>query len=87
MAKAYTNREVDGLRRSSIVTMSQKKAFGVKMKASVKWRKLFEGGICLFQHADDLTQVMWARGDKDLASRAHDSAKEWAKTVREKLHM
>ena len=45
------------MRRSFVVTVPQKKTFGVNMKVSVRWRKRFEGGIRFLQHADDLAQV------------------------------
>ena len=36
---------------------------------------------------DDLTQVLWAKSEKELASKAFDSVKMWAIAVREQMHM
>ena len=41
----------------------------------------------VFQHVDDLTQVMWAKDEDELASKAYDSVTMWAKAVRENMHM
>ena len=44
-------------------------------------------GIRVFQHVDDLTQIMWAKTEKELGSKGYNSVKMWAKEVRRILHM
>ena len=44
-------------------------------------------GIRVFQHVDDLAQVMWAKEEGDLANRSYNSVRMWAKDVRMALHM
>ena len=41
----------------------------------------------MYQHVDDLTQVMWARSESELAGRAYVPAKSWAQTVRLRQQM
>ena len=58
MAKAYTNRSVDKLRRSFIAFLPERntryeKTTKGRAKAREKYR--FKGGIRVFQHVDDLT--------------------------------
>ena len=38
---------------------------------------------CQSSNVDDLTQIMWAGDEKELAAKAYDAAKEWAIVVRE----
>ena len=89
MAKAYTNRHVDRLRRSFVVSLPihVPKGCSAKQEANIRMAHKFKGGMRVFQHVDDLTQVMWAKSEKELASKAFDSVKMWAIAVREHLHM
>ena len=49
----------------------------MKMTASVRRRKSLEGGI----------QVLLAMGEKELTNRGYDSAKKWARAVRETVRV
>ena len=46
-----------------------------------------KGGIRVFQHVDDHTQIMWAKEEGDLADRSYNSVRMWAKEVRLSFHM
>ena len=50
-------------------------------------KKYPEGRHTVFQHVDDLTQIMWSKKESELASRGYDSVRMWAKEVRRVLHM
>ena len=41
----------------------------------------------MFQHVDDLTQVMWEKNEGHLANRRYNFVCMWAREVREALHM
>ena len=89
MAKAYTNRHVDLLRRSFIVSLPLKipKGCTTKQEAATRLKHKFKGNMRISQHVEDLTQVMWAKNEDELASKAYDSVTMWAKAVRENMHM
>ena len=90
IAKAYTNRSVDKLRRSFIVflpTRNTKYESTPKKRAEARRRAHFKGGIRVFQHVDDLTQMMWAKSEAELADRGYNSVRMWAQEVKMALHM
>ena len=90
MGKAYTNRSVDKLRRSFIVflpTKNTKYEKTPKARAEARKKAQFKGGIRVFQHADDLTQMMWAKSEAELADRGYNSVRIWAQEVRMALRM
>ena len=62
MAKAYTNRAVDKLRRSCIVFVRERntKYETMPQNTAEARRNAPFRGIRVFQHVDDLTQIMWA---------------------------
>ena len=86
MAKAYTNRHVDMLRRSFIVSLPLQipKGCTVKQEAAIRLNHKFIGNMRVFQHVDDLTQVMWAKNEDELASRAYDSVTMWGESRKRK---
>ena len=89
MAKAYTNRAVYKLRRSFIVFVPERNTKyekTPKSKAETRRNAPFRG-IRVFQHVDDLTQIMWSKEEGDLANRSYNSVRMWAKEVRRSLHM
>ena len=70
MVKAYTHKSVDDVRRSFVASLQVKKTGGsVKQKIGASLRR-------------NLTQVMWAKHEPALASKAYDSAEQWAIIVR-----
>lgn len=79
MAKAYTIRAVDKLRRSSIIFVPEKNTkYEQSPKQRAEARKNAQcRGIRVFQHVD--TQVMWSKEEGDLANRSYNSVKMWAK--------
>ena len=90
MAKAYTNRSVDKLRRSFIAFLPErhtKYEKTPKVRAGAGKKTCSDGGIRVFQHVDDLTQMMWAKNDAELANRGYNSVRMWAQEVRMALHM
>ena len=90
MAKAYTNRSVDKLRRSFIVFVFERNTKyenTPKKRAEARKKEQFKGGIRVFQHVDDLTQIMWAKSEGDLADRSYNAVRMWAQEVRPTLHM
>ena len=88
LAKAYTNDSVDGLRKNFTVHLPDIVFRGTaRCKAMARIKHLRVGGIRVYQHVDDLTQVMWARSDEDLASAAYESAREWVQQVHLGLSM
>ena len=61
MAKAYTNRSVDKLRISFIAFLperSTKYEKTPKARAKAREKAHFDGGVRVFKHVDDLTQMM-----------------------------
>ena len=90
MAKAYTNRSVDKLRRSFIAFLPTKirnTRRRPKQERKLGKKAHFKGGIRVFQHVDDLTQMMWAKNEAELANRGYNSVGMWAQEVRMALHM
>ena len=90
MAKAYTNRSVDKLRRSFIVFLPErytKYENTPRRRAEARNKCRFMGGIRIFQHVDDLTQIMWSKDEGDLADRSYNSVRMWDQEVRMALHM
>ena len=88
LAKCYTNRFVRGLRESFYVELPTAAHKGThKQNAAAELRRRKKSGMRVFQHVDDLTQIMWAGDDKELAAKAHSAAKDWAIVVREMLKM
>ena len=88
LAKCYTNRFVDGLRLSFHASLPKSARQGAhKQNAAAELRGRKHAGMRVFQHVDDLTQIMWAGDDQELAARAYTAAKDWAIVVRDKLHM
>ena len=53
-----------------------------KRRAEARKKDQFKGGIRVFQHVDDLTQIMWAKGEGDLADKSYNSVRVWAQEVR-----
>ena len=58
-----------------------------KARAEARKKAHFKGGIRVFQHVDDLTQMMWAQSDAELADRGYNSVRMGAQEVRMALHM
>ena len=88
LAKCYTNRFVEGLRFSFHASLPKPARRGThKENAAAELRSRKHAGLRVFQHVDDLTQIMWAGDDQELAARAYTAAKDWAIVVRDKLHM
>ena len=84
MAKAYTNRSVDKLRRSFIVFLPERNTKyenTPRRRAEARRKYHSRGGIRVFQHVDDLTQMMWSKDEGDLADRSYDSVRMWAQEV------
>ena len=82
IAKAYTNRSVDKLTRSFIVFVLERNTKyenTPKKRAEVRKKKQCKGGIRVFQHVDDLTHIMWAKNEGDLADRSYNSVSMWAR--------
>ena len=78
MATAYTNRSVDKLRRSFIAFLPErhtKYEKTPKTRAEARKKAHFKGGIRVFQHVDDLTQMMWAKNEAELANRGYNSVR------------
>ena len=78
MAKAYTNRSVDKLRRSFIVFLPERNTKyenTPRKRAEARKKDRFKGGIRVFQHVDDLTQMMWSKSEGDLADRSYKSVR------------
>ena len=66
MARAYTNRSVDKLRRSFIVFLPEwdnTYENTPRRRAEARREAHFKEGIRVFQDADDQTQIMWAKKD------------------------
>ena len=99
LAKGYTNRSVDRLREDLIDdgVQEERKDDNNDSCAHRNYNKesddksmvddMFKPGTKVYQHVDDLSQLMWHDSDAELAKSAAPIVKQWAIDIRDKLKM